>query len=57
MVDKLTCHDMKKGEVYVCKTCGIELQVLEEGKPSHIGGKDSEHPGFECCGKPLTLKK
>ena len=58
MVDKLSCHDMKKGEIYMCETCGIELQVLKEGKESlKPGEKDSKHPGFECCGKPLTLKK
>jgi hypothetical protein len=58
MVNKLSCHDMKKGETYMCETCGIELQVLKEGKESLKPGEtDSEHPGFECCGKPLTLEK
>ncbi|AFV24012.1 hypothetical protein Mpsy_1805 [Methanolobus psychrophilus R15] len=42
----------------MCETCGIELQVLKEGKESLKPGEtDSEHPGFECCGKSLTLEK
>jgi hypothetical protein len=27
-----SCHDMRKGEIYVCPDCGIELQVVNECK-------------------------
>jgi hypothetical protein len=53
-----SCHEMKKGEVYVCEDCGIELQVIKDCKDS---GKDacgigSEPCGFSCCGKELVRK-
>ena len=55
------CSEMKKGEVYVCDDCGIELQVIkecehsdsEEGSSCHAGGNDC---GFTCCDKPLRKK-
>jgi predicted SprT family Zn-dependent metalloprotease len=31
------CHEMKKGEVYVCSECGLELQVVKECKDSGTG--------------------
>jgi len=58
-----SCHDMKKGEVYTCAECGIELQVIKEcrdaGKPAEdCGCHDDEEPcGFTCCGEPLVLKR
>ena len=55
----ISCHDMKKGDVFMCEECGLELQVLSECR-------DAESPpdscgcatdcSFECCGKPLTKK-
>ncbi len=57
------CHEMKLGEVYVCKDCGLELQVVKEcrdqGKPAaecacHDDGGDP--CTFSCCGKPLEKK-
>lgn len=57
MADKLSCYDMKKGEIYICESCGLELQVLEECDQScKIGEACCEDPSFQCCGKPLALK-
>ncbi|MFZ7113064.1 MAG: hypothetical protein ACOWYE_15380 [Desulfatiglandales bacterium] len=58
-----SCHDMKKGEIYTCKDCGIELQVIKEcrdvGKPAEDCGC---HPSaapctFSCCGEELVKKE
>ena len=58
----VNCHDMKKGEVYLCKECGVELEVVAEckdvGKPADDCGC---HPSatpctFSCCGKSLEKK-
>ncbi len=37
-----SCHDMKKGEIYVCEECGLELKVIAECQ-------DVETPDDECC--------
>jgi len=56
------CHVMKKGEIYVCEGCGIEIQVIKEckdvGTPAeecccHDEGSSYT---FSCCGKPLVKK-
>jgi hypothetical protein len=55
------CTDMKKGDIYVCDECGIELQVIKEcehsgsgeGAACHDDGSDC---GFMCCDKPLRKK-
>jgi hypothetical protein len=55
-----SCHDMKKGQIYACDDCGLELQVVNEckecGTPEDACGCEA-HCTFECCGKPLALKK
>ncbi len=56
-----SCHDMKKGDIYVCGDCGIELQVIKECEHSgsddecacHDDGGDC---GFTCCNQPLKKK-
>jgi hypothetical protein len=56
------CHDMRKGETYVCEDCGIELMVVKEckdvGTPTEECGchPDKEPCTFSCCGKPLVKK-
>ncbi|MFX1486702.1 MAG: hypothetical protein ACFFBS_06390 [Promethearchaeota archaeon] len=54
----VSCHDMKKGDIYYCGECGLELQVVKEcrevGK-SVAECECSEHGEFSCCG--LALKK
>jgi hypothetical protein len=53
---------MKKGEIYMCRECGLELKVVKECKDT--GTSKEEHactPGsgtcsFSCCGKDLVKK-
>jgi len=57
-----SCHEMKKGEVYVCEECGMELQVMVECE--HVGTAAAEctchvnggECAIVCCGKPLVKK-
>jgi len=57
-----TCHDMKLKDVYVCKECGIALQVVKECKDvGHTAEDCGCHPTatpctFSCCGKALVKK-
>ncbi len=57
-----SCHEMKKGEIYVCGDCGMELQVISEcmevGTPEEeCACHDADDPcSIECCGKPLVKK-
>lgn len=57
-----SCHDMKKGEIYECKDCGLQVKVVAEckdvGKPAsdcgcHEGGGECH---ITCCGHDLTKK-
>ena len=58
----LSCSEMKKGEVYMCQECGLELQVVKEC--TDTGTPEEKHactPGsgtctFSCCGKDLVKK-
>ncbi len=58
-----SCHDMRKGEVYVCEDCGLELQVVKEcrdaGTPAdECGCHTTAGPcTFSCCGKELVKKR
>ncbi|MEE4310566.1 MAG: hypothetical protein V2J62_01740 [candidate division KSB1 bacterium] len=53
---------MKKGEIYVCEHCGLELQVIKECKDSHKPAEDCGcHPEgspctFSCCGEDMVKK-
>ncbi len=60
----ITCHEMKKGDIYVCPECGLELEVVKEckdyGTPSadcacHEEGK-ADPCTFSCCGETLVKK-
>ncbi|MGM0406089.1 MAG: hypothetical protein ACQEQM_08110 [Thermoplasmatota archaeon] len=53
------CHDMEKGQVYMCEDCGLELTVTKECEECE---DTIEECGcgpckFICCGEPLTLKE
>jgi len=53
------CHEMRKGQVYACEGCGLELEVVKECKEC---GTPAEECGCEpctfiCCGKELKLKE
>ncbi len=56
------CHEMKKGEIYVCQDCGLELQVVKEckdvGKPADACACHTTAGPctFNCCGKELVRK-
>jgi hypothetical protein len=57
------CHDMKKGEVYYCEECGLELKVMKECREASEGaetcGCHAESGTcceITCCDKPLTKK-
>jgi len=57
-----SCHEMRKGEIYVCEDCGLELQVIKECEDSGTPVEDcgcepcSNVAEFSCCGKPLVEK-
>jgi len=57
-----SCHEMKKGEVYVCKDCGMEIQVVRECDHSGESSEDCRcHEdgsicALTCCGKDLVRK-
>jgi hypothetical protein len=50
-----TCADMKVGQIYTCKSCGVELQVVKEC--TECGDNCAEDPcGFACCNEDMVLK-
>ena len=51
----LSCHDMKKGQVYRCESCGFEMKITNSCKECCEDG--SCGCSFQCCGKDLKLKK
>ncbi len=52
----LHCHDMKKGQVYACETCGLEIKILSECTEC-CNDEDQCGCSFTCCGDDLTLKE
>jgi hypothetical protein len=58
-VRMIHCHEMKKGQVYACEDCGLELQVIKECKECGTSAESCEHVEcrFVCCDKFLRLKK
>lgn len=57
--DNMTdCHDMEKGQIYVCEDCGLELKVIKECVD--CGPTEEECAcgpcEFVCCGEELKLK-
>lgn len=53
------CTDMKKGDVYYCDECGLELQVIKECRGCGTSEDTCEHVEcrFVCCDKFLKPKK
>ena len=57
------CHEMKRGQIYICMKCGIEIKVIKECR--NYGKKAEEcdcHPDsspctFVCCGRDLVIKR
>ncbi len=56
------CHEMKRGEIWACEECGLELQVVKEckdvGKPAEeCACHGTADPcTFSCCGNDLVKK-
>lgn len=50
------CNETKSGEVYVCKACGFEVQVLKSCADTPKGACSCSE-SLTCCGAPLTLKE
>jgi hypothetical protein len=55
---------MKKGEVYACGECGLEIKIVKECKDATKDADSCSCCGEEdiccditCCGEPLTIKK
>jgi hypothetical protein len=54
---------MKKGDIYVCEDCGIELKVVKDCKEAGIPVEScscqtsDEACTFSCCGKELVKKR
>lgn len=53
------CHEMKKGQIFQCEDCGLELRVVNECKECGTDANECDcgECTFVCCDKPLTLKK
>lgn len=49
------CSEMKKGDIFLCKTCGLELQVTK-ACTCDAGGKGSCTVPLNCCGKKMNKK-
>jgi hypothetical protein len=48
------CGSMKKGDLYVCKNCGLELEV---SKACSCGaGETTCVVPLQCCGKDMVKK-
>jgi hypothetical protein len=55
----LNCREMKKWQIYFCKDCGLELQVIEECKECGTDEKSCllDVCKFVCCDEELALKE
>jgi hypothetical protein len=49
------CSEMKKGDLFLCKTCGLELQVTKTCSCG-AGGKGTCSVPLQCCGKDMAKK-
>ena len=49
------CAEMKEGDIYVCNTCGLELQVTRICSCA-AGEEVSCTVPLQCCGKDMTKK-
>jgi hypothetical protein len=49
------CSEMKEGDVYVCNSCGLELQVSKSCSCSPGEAGACSVP-LQCCGKEMVKK-
>ena len=52
-----SCEQMKKGQIYECKDCGLQLQVVAECTTCQVSSNCGCPCTFVCCEKEMTLKK
>ncbi len=57
-----TCHEMHKGDIFICESCGLKIQVIEECDEVGSAVEDccchpqAEACTFSCCGKEMVRK-
>lgn len=51
----INCSEMKSGEVYLCKNCGLELKVQKPCSCGTAGGNACSVP-LQCCGGDMQKK-
>lgn len=53
-----SCNEMRKGEVYACEDCGLELEVIKECKEAGTASETSQCAPcpIMCCGEELKKK-
>ena len=49
----MKCNEMKLGQVYVCKECGLEMKVVRE---CDCTDDDCSCSTPNCCGGGMELK-
>jgi hypothetical protein len=49
------CSEMKKGDVFVCDSCGLELKVTK-GCTCDIDDEDACSAPLQCCGEDMVEK-
>jgi len=54
--EKMSCHDLKKGNVLVCEECGLELKVKKACNCEEEETGACTEGGFSCCGGPMKVK-
>lgn len=47
------CSEMKEGDLYVCKTCGLELKVSKACSCGSASGHACSVP-LQCCGQDMV---
>ncbi len=50
----VSCEQLKKGDVFVCPDCGLELIVSKACDCAEEGACTEE--GFSCCGQSMVKK-
>jgi hypothetical protein len=54
-MEMANCGEMKKGDVYVCKNCGLELQVVTKCDCGPGSAHSCTVP-LKCCGEDMKKK-
>lgn len=52
------CYEMKKGDIYVCEDCGLEIQIIKECTDCdpNTATCGCEDCSFVCCDKEMVKK-